>query len=66
MESNNSEESKLLYKTTEWYEFRLKDAMRLEALVLSFSRKFKDDLSKNMIDKYNDYFGITKVTEGKV
>lgn len=54
------------YKSIKWYEDRLNESQHFQALILNFHRVYKDDMSKNLVDNYIKYFGITRLMEGKI
>ena len=54
------------YKSEEWYEDKLHAYQLLQALVLTFHKKYKNELSEDIKDKYIKYFGITTIREGRV
>lgn len=54
------------YKSIEWYEERLKEYQHLQALVLTFTKDFGNELSIDMTKKYNKHFGIERLREGRI
>jgi len=54
------------YKSTEWYESRIKEAMFTDALILNFHHKYADYISPDLNRKYKEYFGIKTITNGTI